>query len=296
MVEFFLQQIVNAISLGGIYALLALGLAVVFSIVSLINFAHGELMTVAGYGLFFALAAAVPFPAALVFAVAMAVAAALLTERFAFRPMRKADATGLLLTSFAVSAILRVVFQNGISARPKPIPLPPSLSGSVNLHIASVGIVPLLSIVVAAVSLVALSLFLKRTTLGKAMRAAAEDFQVLRLMGIKANRVIAVAFAVSGALAGVSAILWVAQRGSVDPLMGFVPVLKAFVAAVIGGLGSLTGAVVGGFTLGILEVLFQAFLPDAALPYRDAFVLGIVILMLVWRPDGLVPAPVSRRS
>lgn len=294
--EFFLQQIVNAISLGGIYALLALGLAVVFSIVSLINFAHGELMTVAGYGLFFALAAAVPFPAALVFAVAMAVAAALLTERFAFRPMRKADATGLLLTSFAVSAILRVVFQNGISARPKPIPLPPSLSGSVNLHIASVGIVPLLSIVVAAVSLVVLSLFLKRTTLGKAMRAAAEDFQVLRLMGIKANRVIAVAFAVSGALAGVSAILWVAQRGSVDPLMGFVPVLKAFVAAVIGGLGSLTGAVVGGFTLGILEVLFQAFLPDAALPYRDAFVLGIVILMLVWRPDGLVPAPVSRRS
>lgn len=294
--EFFLQQIVNAISLGGIYALLALGLAVVFSIVSLINFAHGELMTVAGYGLFFALAAAVPFPAALVFAVAMAVAAALLTERFAFRPMRKADATGLLLTSFAVSAILRVIFQNGISARPKPIPLPPSLSGSVNLHIASVGIVPLLSIVVAAVSLVVLSLFLKRTTLGKAMRAAAEDFQVLRLMGIKANRVIAVAFAVSGALAGVSAILWVAQRGSVDPLMGFVPVLKAFVAAVIGGLGSLTGAVVGGFTLGILEVLFQAFLPDAALPYRDAFVLGIVILMLVWRPDGLVPAPVSRRS
>jgi branched-chain amino acid transport system permease protein len=295
-VEFFLQQIVNAISLGGIYALLALGLAVVFSIVSLINFAHGELMTVAGYGLFFALAAAVPFPAALVFAVAMAVAAALLTERFAFRPMRKADATGLLLTSFAVSAILRVVFQNGISARPKPIPLPSSLSGSVNLHIASVGIVPLLSIVVAAVSLVVLSLFLKQTTLGKAMRAAAEDFQVLRLMGIKANRVIAVAFAVSGALAGVSAILWVAQRGSVDPLMGFVPVLKAFVAAVIGGLGSLTGAVVGGFTLGILEVLFQAFLPDAALPYRDAFVLGIVILMLVWRPDGLVPAPVSRRS
>lgn len=294
--EFFLQQIVNAISLGGIYALLALGLAVVFSIVSLINFAHGELMTVAGYGLFFALAAAVPFPVALVFAVTMAVVAALLTERFAFRPMRKADATGLLLTSFAVSAILRVIFQNGISARPKPIPLPPSLSGSVNLHIASVGIVPLLSIVVAAVSLATLSMFLKRTTLGKAMRAAAEDFQVLRLMGIKANRVIAVAFAVSGALAGVSAILWVAQRGSVDPLMGFVPVLKAFVAAVIGGLGSLTGAVVGGFTLGILEVLFQAFLPDAALPYRDAFVLGIVILMLVWRPDGLVPAPVSRRS
>jgi len=219
-----------------------------------------------------------------------------MTERFAFRPMRKADVTGLLLTSFAVSAILRVLFQNGISARPKPVPLPPALSGTVSIGIADVGIVPLLSIIVTALSLAALTLFLRRTTLGKAMRAAAEDFQVLRLMGIKANRVIAVAFAVSGALAGISAVLWIAQRGSVDPLMGFVPVLKAFVAAVIGGLGSLTGAVVGGFTLGILEVLFQAFLPDAALQYRDAFVLGVVILILIWRPEGLVPAPVARRS
>ena len=294
--ELFLQQIINAISLGGIYALLALGLAVVFSIVSLINFAHGELMTVAGYGLFFAMAVSLPFPAALLFAILMAMAAALLTERFAFRPMRKADVTGLLLTSFAVSAILRVFFQNGISARPKPVPLPSGLSGTINIGIAHVGIVPLLSIVTTVLSLVALTLFLKHTTLGKAMRAAAEDFQVLRLMGIRANRVIAVAFAVSGALAGISAVLWIAQRGSVDPLMGFVPVLKAFVAAVIGGLGSLSGAVAGGFALGILEVLFQAFLPDAALPYRDAFVLGVVILILVWRPDGLIPAPVSRRS
>ena len=294
--ELFLQQIINAISLGGIYALLALGLAVVFSIVSLINFAHGELMTVAGYGLFFAMAVSLPFPAALLFAILMAMAAALLTERFAFRPMRKADVTGLLLTSFAVSAILRVFFQNGISARPKPVPLPSGLSGTINIGIAHVGMVPLLSIVTTVLSLTALTLFLRHTTLGKAMRAAAEDFQVLRLMGIKANRVIAVAFAVSGALAGISAVLWIAQRGSVDPLMGFVPVLKAFVAAVIGGLGSLSGAVAGGFALGILEGLFQAFLPDAALPYRDAFVLGVVILILVWRPDGLIPAPVSRRS
>ncbi|MCA0431765.1 MAG: branched-chain amino acid ABC transporter permease [Proteobacteria bacterium] len=294
--DIFLQQIINAISLGGIYALLALGLAVVFSIVSLINFAHGELMTVAGYGMFFAIAVSLPFPFALAAAVIFACAAALLTERFAFRPMRKADMTGLLLTSFAVSAILRVLFQNGISARSKAVPLPAELSGAIDLGFFHIGIVPLLSIVTTALSLWALTLFLRRTTLGKAMRAAAEDFQVLRLMGIKANRVIAVAFAVSGVLAGVAAVLWIAQRGSVDPLMGFVPVLKAFVAAVIGGLGSLSGAVAGGFALGILEVLFQAFLPEAALPFRDAFVLGFVILILIWRPDGLIPAPVSRRS
>jgi branched-chain amino acid transport system permease protein len=296
IMDTLLQQVLNAISLGGIYALLALGLAVVFSIVSLINFAHGELMTVAGYGLFFAIAAQVPLPIALLIAVLAAVAAALLTERFAFRPMRGADVTALLLTSFAVSAILRVLFQNGISARGQPVPLPAGLSGTIDLGFARLGTVPLLSIFVTAISLLALTLFLKRTTLGKAMRAAAEDFQVLRLMGIRANRVIAVAFAVSGVLAGVSAALWVAQRGSVDPLMGFVPVLKAFVAAVIGGLGSLSGAVAGGFALGILEVLFQAFLPDAALPFRDAFVLGVVILILLWRPDGLIPAPVARRS
>jgi branched-chain amino acid transport system permease protein len=281
--DIFLQQILNAISLGGIYALLALGLAVVFSIVSLINFAHGELMTVAGYGLFFAVAAQVPLPLALLIGVAMAALAAMLTERLAFRPMRKADPTALLLTSFAVSAILRVLFQNGISARAKPVPLPPALSGTIDIGFARLGTV-------------ALTVFLNRTTLGKAMRAAAEDFQVLRLMGIRANRVIAVAFAVSGILAGISAALWVAQRGSVDPLMGFVPVLKAFVAAVIGGLGSLSGAVAGGFALGILEVLFQAFLPEAALPFRDAFVLGVVVLILLWRPDGLIPAPTARRS
>lgn len=294
--EVFIQQIINAISLGGIYALLALGLAVVFSIVSLINFAHGELMTVAGYGMFFVAALSLPFPLALLVALVLAVAVALATERFAFRPMRKADVTGLLLTSFAVSAILRVFFQNGISARPKPVPLPSGLAGTLDLGFARIGIIPSLSIVATAASLTALSLFLRRTTLGKSMRAAAEDFQVLRLVGIKANWVIAMAFAVSGTLAAISAVLWIAQRGSVDPLMGFVPVLKAFVAAVIGGLGSLPGAVAGGFALGILEVLFQAFLPDTALPYRDAFVLGFVVLILVWRPEGLIPAPVARRS
>lgn len=294
--DIVLQQVLNAISLGGIYALLALGLAVVFSIVGLINFAHGELMTVAGYALFLGVLFAVPLPIAVTLAIGAAALAAVLTERLAFRPMRKADATSLLLTSFAVSAILRVLFQNGISARPKPIPLPPALSGTVDLGPVHLGAVPLASIVVTGVSLAALTLFLKRTTMGQAMRAAAEDFQVLRLMGIRANRVIAVAFALSGALAGISAVLWVAQRGSVDPLMGFIPVLKAFVAAVIGGLGSLPGAVVGGFVLGVSEVLFQAFLPEALLPFRDAFVLSVVIAILIWRPEGLIPAKSARRS
>ena len=283
-------------SLGGIYALLALGLAVVFSIVALINFAHGELMTVSGYAIFFMLAAASPLAAAVVVGVGAAALAALMTERLAFRPMRKADVTGLLITSFAVSVILRVLFQNGISARPKPIAMPQSLSGAIDVGFATVGIIPLISIAVSALALFALTRFLRSTVLGTAMRAAAEDFAVVRLMGIRANHVVAVAFAVSGALAGIAAFLWIAQRGSVDPLMGFVPVLKAFVAAIIGGLGSLSGAVAGGLVLGILEVMLQAYLPDAALPFRDAFVLSLVILILLFRPEGLIPAPSVRRS
>lgn len=294
--DIFFQQLINAISLGGIYALLALGLAVVFSIVSLINFAHGELMTVAGYGMFFALAAAFPFPLAALFALMCAAGVAVLTERFAFRPMRRSDVTGLLLTSFAVSMILQVLFQNFISARPKPVPMPSALTGTIRLGFVDIGIVPLISIVVTLASLLLLVVFLRRTTMGKAMRAAAEDFQVLRLMGIKGNVVVAVAFALSGLLAGVASLLWISQRGSVDPLMGFVPVLKAFVAAVIGGLGSLAGAVVGGFALGALEVFCQAYLPEAAQPFRDAFVLGFVVIILMWRPEGLVPAANVRRS
>src|SRR5688572_18452628 len=162
------QQVINAISLGGVYALLALGLAVVFSIVGLINFAHGELMTVAGYGLFFAIGVSLGLPVAIVLAMLAAVVMALVIERVAFRPMRKADVTGLLLTSFAVSVILRVLFQNGISARGMPVPMPSALAGSIDLGFAHIGVIPLLSIAATAVSLTALMLFLKRTVVGTA--------------------------------------------------------------------------------------------------------------------------------
>ncbi|MDB4838034.1 branched-chain amino acid ABC transporter permease, partial [Marinomonas sp.] len=125
---------------------------------------------------------------------------------------------------------------------------------------------------------------------GIAMRAAAEDFSVARLMGIRANTVIAGAFALSGLLAGVAAVLWVSQRASVDPLMGFMPVLKAFIAAILGGLGSLRGAVVGGFLLGFIEIYLAAFLPPALQEFRDPIGLGIVVTVLLMRPNGLIPS------
>jgi branched-chain amino acid transport system permease protein len=291
-----IQQLVNAISLGGIYALLALGLAVVFSIVRLINFAHGEVMTVAGYAIWFALVMALPVSLAVAIGILGAMLGALAMERVAFRPMRQASVTSLLITSFAVSEIIRVLFQNGISARPVPVVLPSWVSGTVNAGPVTFSVISLISVGTVVVSLLALNLILRRTVPGLAMRAAAEDFAVVRLMGIKANHVVALAFAISGALAGIAAVLWVAQRGSVDPFMGAAPVLKAFIATVLGGLGSLNGAVLGGFVVGAVEVLLQAFLPEGIAPYRDAIALIVIIGLLVWRPDGLLPALNTSRS
>ena len=294
--DVFLQQCVNAVSLGGIYALLAIGLAVVFSIVRLINFAHGEVMTVAGYAIWIALASSVPVAAAILLGVVVAMLASVAMERIAFRAMRGASVTSLLITSFAVSEIIKVLFQNGITARPVPIVLPAWMSGSINAGFLTISVMSIVSITVVILSLTALTLILTRTTLGVAMRAAAEDFAVVRLVGIKANHVVALAFAISGVLAGITAVLWVAQRGSVDPLMGAAPVLKAFIATVLGGLGSLSGAVLGGFVVGAVEVFLQGYLPESVAPYREAISLSIIIAILVARPDGLLPAQNVNRS
>ena len=294
--ELLVQQTINAVSLGGVYAMLALGLAIVFSIVRLINFAHGEIMTFGGYGIFLSLAFGMPPVVALVVGLGAAVFIALAMERAAFRAMRGADVVSLLITSFALSEILKVLFQNGISARPVPISLPASWSGTYQLSNITIGVIPTISVIVSLLSLAGLTYILRRTTVGIAMRAAAEDIEMLRLLGVRANRIVATSFALSGLLAGIAAVIWTAQRGSVDPLMGFFPVLKAFIATVLGGLGSLSGAVVGGFAVGILEVLTQAFLPDSLAPYRDAIVLALVIAALLWRPDGLIPPTRSDRS
>jgi len=294
-VEYFAQQAVNALALGGTYALLALGLAVVFSILGLINFAHGELMTITGYGLVFSLATGMPYVGALICGVALAVFCAVVMERVAFRPVRRASTTTMLLTSFAVSSILHTAFQNFISARPKPVPVPEWLGGAFTIAGIQIGAIPSLSIIVTVVALAALVWFFQSWHTGLAMRAASEDFAVTRLMGINANRVIAASFAISGFLAAVAGVLWLFQRGSVDPMLGFVPVLKAFIAAVLGGLGSLQGAVLGGLILGATEVMLRAYLPEALLGFRDAIALALIIGLLILFPNGLMGRPIQAR-
>lgn len=288
--DLFLQQTVNAFALGGTYALLALGLAVVFSIMGLINFAHGELMTIAGYVLMYCGIAAIPFLIAVPLAISASIVAAVLMERIAFRPVRNGSGATMLVTSFAVSMILQVLFQNFISARSQAVLLPALLSDSVTIGGMVIGVNKIAAIIATIVMLTFLDWFMKRQKTGIAMRAAAEDFAVARLMGIKGNTVIAGAFALSGLLAGVAAVLWVSQRSSVDPHMGFMPVVKAFIAAILGGLGSLRGAVAGGFLLGFIEIYLAAFLPPSLQEFRDPIGLSLVVLVLLFRPNGLIPS------
>ncbi len=279
--------ITNALSLGGVYALLALGLAIVFSILHLVNFAHGELIAVTGYSMYLLALIGLPWAYILILAIVIAVVAALLMERIAFRPVRNVPTAGLM-TSFAVMMILQVAWSNLISNLRRPVVIPEFLSGTVTFGDFNVSALRLIAIGVSAAALISLNQFLTRTNIGIAMRAAAEDYAVTRLMGIRANRVVATAFAISGLLAGVAGILWIGERATVDPHMGLAPVLKAFIAVVFGGLNSLTSAVLGGLVLAAVEVAFGFYLPAGLIAYRDALSLTVVILVLLKWPGGLL--------
>jgi branched-chain amino acid transport system permease protein len=287
--EYLIQQILNALSFGAEYSLLALGLAIVFSIMGLVNFAHGELVAIGGYLMYAMAAIAIDslwwiLPLAVFFTVV----AAVLLERVAFRPVRRAPATTGLLTAFGVGLILQNIFLLTVSARPRAVPVLGPLNQTWHLGPFTISSLQVMEMAATGVAILLLLAFLQRTPIGIAMRAAALDFTTVRLMGIRANRVIATAFAVSGFLAGIAAIFIIARRGAVDPLLGFNPVLKAFVACVLGGFGSLPGAVIGGFALGAIEVLILVIMPQHWGGLRDAAVFGLVGALLVWRPQGLV--------
>jgi branched-chain amino acid transport system permease protein len=315
LVFYALQQLVNALSIGSLYALMAVGLAMVFSILRLINFAHGDLIMVAAYFAAFALLGKLPLAVTIVLMLAGTVLAGLLMERVAYRPIRGAPDVAALLTSFAVGQIL----QNGtllitrFLQKPNPLAFPviSVLSGVFTFGSITVPRVNVVSLLLGIILLVLLSLFVTRTDLGLSMRAAAEDLSAAQLMGIDINRVIATAFAIGSGLAAVAGLLFAVQAGQLTPYMGFTPVLKAFIAAVIGGFGSISGAIVGGYALGGLEVLLTAipgigdilppglvspgvqvwlkkWLPSSLTSYRDAFVFVVLILVLLFRPNGIL--------
>jgi branched-chain amino acid transport system permease protein len=312
---YVIQQVVNALSAGSLYALMAVGLALIFGILRLINFAHGDVMMVGAYIAAFSLFAGLPLPAAVVTMVVGTVIVGLLMERIAYRPIRGGPEVAMLLTSFAVGQIL----QNGtllltrLGSRPIQIafPTPEVLSGVVSIGVITIPRVNVASFGIGIVLLTLVMLFLTRTRMGLSMHAAAEDLPAAKLMGIHVNRVVATAFAISAGLASVAGLLYASQAGQINPFLGFTPVLKAFIAAVIGGFGSIPGAVVGAFALGFLEViptalagiadilpkgavspavhdLLNSIFPSGLASYRDAIVFVFLILMLLFRPNGIL--------
>jgi branched-chain amino acid transport system permease protein len=283
-----IQNLINAISLGSLYALIALGMALIFGIMRLVNFAHGELLTVGGY--FLVLAAGPPWPVLLLASLVVVAVFALGMERVAFRPIRKADPATLLVTSFAVSFFIQNLAMLVFGPLPRTTTVSQALIKSWSIGDISVARRDALTVVATAVLLAGLGLFLTRTRLGVQMRAAAEDFSMARLLGVRVNKVIATAFAISGMVAAVAAFVLVSQTGTVSPTMGLQPVLVGFVAMVLGGMGSLRGAVLGGFVLGFVTVALQSYLPLELRFYRDAFAYAAVILLLLVRPHGLIVA------
>ncbi|MEX0285442.1 MAG: branched-chain amino acid ABC transporter permease [Paracoccaceae bacterium] len=287
--EYLAQQVMNALAFGAEYALLALGLAIVFSIMGLVNFAHGEIIAVGGYTMVAMAAIGLGNPLIVIFAAILAAAVASVTlERVAFRPVRYADPTTGLLTAFGVSIVLQNLFLLIVSPRPIAVTSLYFLEWPIALGGVSISSLQLFEALTTIVVIIAMMLFLRRTVLGLAMRAASLDFEMVRLSGVRANRVFATAFLISGLLAGIACVFIMARRGSVDPHLGFDPVLKAFVACVVGGFGSLPGAVLGGFLLGAVEVAMLVLLPQSLGGMTDAFVFGVIALVLIWRPDGIL--------
>ena len=284
----FLQQLINGMSLGSIYALIALGYTMVYGIVKLINFAHGDVMMIGAYTAYFillALGTTVP-GMALAFVAAMVVCGLLsiAIERFAYRPLRNAPRLNSLITAIAVELIL----ENGMRVLPFVGPDPrqfPTIEIK-NFMFGSVSVsnIQLVVIISSAVLMLLLNYTVNYTKTGKAMQAVSFDLQASSLMGISVNRTIAFTFAIGSVLAGAGGILYATAYPQIDPLMGYMPGLKAFIAAVLGGIGSIPGAMLGGIILGIAETLTKGFLSSQ---FADAISFSILIIILLVKPTGI---------
>jgi len=291
-----IQNMLDALSLGSLFALTSLGIGLIFGIMRLINFAHGDLIMIGAYALIVPSSAVASTmfigawpPAALVAAIIFIVILfAIASERLAFRPLRRADPSVLLIASFALSFFLQNLVLLIYSGRPKGVNLWPTLVKPLLFGDIRLPSLQIVMIGVTALLLLLLVLFLRRTSIGRQMRAASEDFMMARFLGVRANRVIAAAFAISGLLAGVISLLFVVQNGVLKFDMGVPLVLAAFVGTVVGGMGSLVGAVVGGFVVGVASVFFQIVLPIEMRLNRDAWVFGLILVILLLRPGGLV--------
>lgn len=280
-----LQYAIDALSAGGLYGLIALGLAMTFGIARIINLALSELIMVSAYLILVTDSWSWPF--VVVVALLGGIVLALLMERLAFRPLRGVDETTLLVASFAISLGLQGAMTAIAGDKPIGTSFGSGLSSTVDLLGLDISKLDLVTIGITILLLGTLVVFLRRTALGVQLRASAEDFDMAQMLGVRAQRVVMLAFAISGITAAAAAIVLAAQNGNLTPTLGVSPLLVGVIAVVVGGMNSLGGAVAGGWALGIVYVLLQVTLPRSALPYQDALLYLIVIAVLLVRPQGL---------
>jgi branched-chain amino acid transport system permease protein len=283
----FIQHVVDALSVGSTYALLALGLTLVFSVMNLINFAYGMMLVWSAYAAYVMLDHGVPFALMVPLCVLFATLLSMAIGRIAFRPFIGAPAITLLITSFGVLLVIQYLAILFFGEQPRILRLPSFFSDVAHIGSIRVPVLELITIGTAAVVVAVFYLVLNRTAFGAQLRAAAELPDVTRLMGVKPDRVLMVAFAISGAIAGVVGLLWFAKVGAITPRSDLDPSIKAFIAIVLGGLGSTRGAILGGLALGAIEVTLSATLSGDALGYQPAIVFAAVIAILILRPRGL---------
>ena len=294
-VSYFLTMLISGLKLGSIYAIVAIGYSIVYGILRLINFAHGDIMTVGVYLILTLMnAMGMPILPALLISVGFSIGVGLLIERLAYRPLRDASEEATLISSLAVSALLQNLLQMVFSSQRQPFILPQWLTAGHQLGPVTVSTINMITIIVTVILLILLHFVLKLTRIGTAMRACSENLKAARLMGVNVNKVVMAAFAIGSGLAVLAGLLLAGEYKTVYPSLGFVPGLKAFCAAVIGGIGSMGGAVTGAFIIGVAEMLFAGLMPTTMTAYRDAFVFLLMVIMLLFRPNGLFGGETAR--
>ena len=283
-----MQQFVNALSLGSLYALIAIGYTMVYGILRLINFAHGDVFMIGGYLAFYAVTAfMMPWWVAVIVAIGLTTVFGVGLERVAYRPLRDSPRISIMISAIGASFLIENLAIVLFDARPKAFPVPDFFASTFVLGDVHVSTVSVVIPIVTAIILGLLLWVVYRTKTGMAMRAVSTDIDAARLMAIDVNRIIAFTFAVGSALAAIGGIMWALKYPRLEPLMGIMPGLKCFIAAVIGGIGSISGAVLGGLLLGLIELMTIAFLPELT-GYKDAFAFILLIVVLLVKPTGLL--------
>ncbi|MBQ7887650.1 MAG: branched-chain amino acid ABC transporter permease [Clostridia bacterium] len=291
MFDKMLPYLLSGISVGGQYALIAVGYTMVYGILRLINFAHGDIFTAAGFFMVY-IVTALPVSVAIPLVVVLTILLGVTVERVAYKPLRSAPRMSVMISAIGVSYLLQNLMWYVTGGLAKQYPTIPWISNSITIGNATTKVVTLITPILTILLVVALVTIIQKTKIGMAMRAVSKDFETAQLMGIKINSVISTTFVIGSLLAAVGSVLYFSNYTSVTPTVGAMPGLKAFVAAVFGGIGSIPGAVIGAFIIGICENIIKAL---GYTTFSDAFTFALLIVILLFKPTGLFGEKTSEK-